>query len=407
MRPCLHRALLLAAALGCGAMPTVTRAQDATPAYDPSIQGQFVEGMNAYAVKDYRAAEAAFRRILDRDPSLLRVRLELARTLFMQKKDEQADYQFRLAAASHPGPMVAQNIVHFRQALRLRRSWRFNVDFGFAPDSNINSATDKQSIDIYGLPFRLNSDARAHSGTGLFFGGDASIRINRQRLPIYFGGYGHWVRYSDHRFDDAYAGAEAGPEFGIAGGRLRTTVTALSRWYGGKPLEKSFGAHFAYEKLLGNSWTLGAALLVRRNDYSGRRDVDAWDVEVRASVDRPLGPAMLGFAYVTAERDWAKDRGQAFRRASLGIGVQKEIGWGLRPQLSVNVAREVNDGPLAPFGIRRSDWFIEGSASIYKRDWNVSGFAPSFSVTMTRNRSTLPLYDQKRVRGEVRLTRAF
>ena len=67
----------------------------------------------------------------------------------------------------------------------------------------------------------------------------------------------------------------------------------------------------------------------------------------------------------------------------------------------------MNDGRLAPFGIRRTDWLIESSASIYKRDWNVGGFAPSLSLTMTRNRSTLTLYDQKRLRGEVRLTRAF
>jgi len=188
---------------------------------------------------------------------------------------------------------------------------------------------------------------------------------------------------------------------------LRTTATGLARWYGGKPLEKSFGAHFTYEKLLGNLWTLGGGLLVRRNDYSGRRDVDAMDVEARVSIDRPLGPAMLGFAYATVERDWAHDSGQAFKRASLGIGIQKEIGWGLRPQIAVDVAREVNDGQLAPFGIKRSDWLIEGSARIYKRDWNLGGFAPSLSVTYTRNRSTLPLFDQKRLRGEVRLTRAF
>ena len=193
----------------CAATPSAAPAQSV--GFDPEIQRVFIAGMTAYADHDYRSAEATFRRILDRDPALLRVRLELARTLFMEKKDEQADYQFRLAAAAHPGAMVAKNIVRFREALRARRSWRFNVDFGFAPDSNINSATDKQSVDIYGLPFRLNSDARAHSGTGLFFGGDASIRLNRDRLPIYIGGYGHWVRYSDHRFDDAYVGGEVGP----------------------------------------------------------------------------------------------------------------------------------------------------------------------------------------------------
>ena len=122
-----------------------------------------------------------FRRILDRDPRLLRVRLELARTLFMERKDEQADYHFRLAAAEHPPVQVGATSLRFREAIRARRAWRFNVDFGFAPDSNINSATDKQTVDIYGLPFQLDPSGRARSGTGHFAGGDASIRLNRFR----------------------------------------------------------------------------------------------------------------------------------------------------------------------------------------------------------------------------------
>ena len=90
-----------------------------------------------------------------------------------------------------------------------------------------------------------------------------------------------------------------------------------------------------------------------------------------------------------------------------GSGSIKEIGWGLRPQLAVDLSRQVGDAPLAPFGKQRRDWLLQGSLSIYKRDWNIGGFAPSLSVTVTRNHSTLTLYKEKRLRGEVRLTKAF
>jgi hypothetical protein len=115
----------------------------------------------------------------------------------------------------------------------------------------------------------------------------------------------------------------------------------------------------------------------------------------------------VGFAYAGVERSWAEDPGQAFWRERIGVGVLKEVGWGLRPQLSIDIARQVNDGPLAPFGKQRRDWQLQGSVSIYKRDWNLGGFAPSLRVTVTRNLSTLPLYDEKRRRAEIRLTKAF
>jgi hypothetical protein len=399
--------LLIALAIALTS-PAAAQPMPQATGFDAAVEREFLDGLSSYAARDYRNAEASFRRILDRDPGLLRVRLELARTLFMERQDEQADYHFRLAAAAHPASQVSRNIVRFREAIRARRAWRFNFDVGFAPDSNINSATDKESVDIYGLPFTLDPSARARSGTGTFVGGDASVRLNRfGRVPIYLGVYGRWLRYRDHDFDDAYAGAEAGPEFELAGGRLRATATGLARWYGRRPLVSSVGAHLDYEKLIGDKWTIGWTLLVRHNDYARRSDVDGWNAELRTSASRPIGSTMLGFAYAGVERSWANDRGQAYWRERLGIGILKEIGWGLRPQVAIDFARQLGDAPLAPFGKARRDWLLQGSFSIYKRDWNVHGFAPSLSLTATRNFSTVSIYDERCVRGEVRLTKAF
>jgi hypothetical protein len=401
--------LLLAASLICAANICPARAQSIEPAdgLDPGIERDFLDAMTSYEARNFSHAEAVFRRILDRDPRLLRVRLELARTLFMERKDEQADYHFRMAAGEHPSGQVIRNIIRFREAIRARRAWRFNFEVGLAPDTNINAATDKQTVDIYGLPFQLDPSGRAHSGTGQFVGGDASVRFNRDgRFPIYVGAYGRWVRYRDHEFDDSYAGMEAGPELELAGGQLRTIATGLKRWYGNRPLVTSVGGRLDYEKLVGGDWTIGASLLARHIDYARRRDIDGWDAVARIAANRPLGPT-LGSAWIDVERNWANDPGQAYWRGQFGLGMVKEIGWGLRPQLSIDVARQLNDGPLAPFGKQRRDWLLEGSFSMYKRDWNFRGFAPSLSLTMTRNLSTLTLYDEKRLRGEVRLTKAF
>lgn len=371
-------------------------------------QRDFLDGMISFSARDYRRAEDMFRRILDRDPGLLRVRLELARTLYMARKDEEADYHFRLAAAEHPSSQVMRNIANFKNAIRVRRSLRFNLDIGFAPDSNINSATDKEVVDIYGLPFRLDQNARARSGTGKFVGGEASIRLNRfRKIPIYVEGYGRYTLYDDRRFDDAYVGFGSGPELAVAGGQLRTTATGLMRWHGRRLLVSSFGARVDYEKLVGDGWNVGGTLLVRHNNYAKRRDVDGWNVEARASASRPLGRTSLGFANLSIERNHAKDGGQAYTRGRIGVGVLKEIGWGLRPQLRLAVARQINDGQLAPFDKQRRDWRLEGSLGIYKSDWNVQGFTPSLSATFTKSHSTLPLYDERRLRADIQLTRAF
>ena len=372
------------------------------------VERDFLDGMNAMGRKDYPRAEAMFRNILARAPNLVRVRLELARTLFLMKKDEEADYHFRLAIAQHPPKAVIANIARFREAIRARRAWRFNVNFGIAPDSNINSATNKEQVDIFGLPFKLDASARARSGIGIIAGGDASVRVWRNsNVPVYLAAYGRMVNYQGGEFDDIYVGGEAGPEFRLSGGRIRATATGFHRWYGGKDLITSYGGRLNYDKVIGGKWGIEASLALRRDNYARRRDLDSWNVETSLAANRALSGSTLGFGYAAVRRSIATDAGHSYWSARLGGGVLKEIVWGLRPQLSFEVGRQLNDARMPLFNRTRSDWTIQASASIYKRDWNIMGFAPSLRVTWSHNISTVSLYDQKRLRAEFGITKAF
>lgn len=372
------------------------------------VDALFLLGMIALANDDYPTAIMYFRQALEREPNATRIRLELARTLFLAKQDEDADYHFRLAIAQQPPAQVVQNIARFREAIRARRAWRFNVNFGIAPDSNINSATDKERVEIFGLPFQLDPSARARSGTGIIVGGDASFRLLRSRkVPIYLGAYGQMVRYPDHSFDDIFVGGEAGPEFKLSGGSLRVTATGFHRWYGGDPLVTSLGTRLNIDKVIGGQWGLEASIAARFNAFARRSDVDGWDVEASVSANRALGGSTLGFTYGSIQRSITHDPGQSSWSARLGGGVLKEVGWGLRPQIAFEVGRQVNDAPLALFNETRRDWRLQASASIYKRDWNVLGFAPSLRIAYTRNFSTISLYDQTRLRAEFGIAKAF
>ena len=86
----------------------------------------FREGMEAMSQNQFDAAAQVFRRILDERPDLLRVRLELARALYLAGKDEAARSQFEtVLAADLPAP-VAENVRTFLDRLRARRAQRLD-----------------------------------------------------------------------------------------------------------------------------------------------------------------------------------------------------------------------------------------------------------------------------------------
>ena len=216
----------------------------------------------------------------------------------MERKDEEADYHFGHAAAQRSPGQVMPNILRFREAIRARRSWRFNFNFGFAPDSNINAATDKETVVSPASPSSSIPPAApvrvpdASSAPMLRYASTARGASNlRRRLRA-------MAAYPATIDSTIPTPGLSGPGIRVAGGQLRVLATGLKRWYGRQPLLTSFGTRLEYEKLVGGQWTIGGALVLRRNDYARRDDVDGWDAEARASVSRPLGPATLGFGYV-------------------------------------------------------------------------------------------------------------
>src|SRR3546814_17116549 len=101
--------------------------------------------------------EAGVRTLLLRDPHDTRVRLELARVLFLLHRYAAADYHFRLSAARSP-TSVQHNISLFRRAIQAQRTWRVSVEGGIAPDTNVNSAGRDRIVDLFGLHFNVDND---------------------------------------------------------------------------------------------------------------------------------------------------------------------------------------------------------------------------------------------------------
>ena len=126
------------------------------------MQQKFLAGFIAVETGDLDGAIKNFRSILDQNPGQTRVRLELARAYLMSGKESSADYHFRLAQNDENLPdEIARTIRNTRSILRDQRVWRFGFDFGFAPDTNINSATSAESIDI-----NFGPCAQAAAGAG-------------------------------------------------------------------------------------------------------------------------------------------------------------------------------------------------------------------------------------------------
>ena len=142
-------------------------------------------------------AIAAFREMLVADPTLVRVRLELARAFFLKGEDRLARQHFERVLAGGVPQAVAHNVRRYLATIRARRRWDLHAGFALAPDTNIGGASDQRIIYIYGLPFERDAEDLATSGIGLsvWTGGEYQHPL-RDRLRLRAGASGSRREYS-------------------------------------------------------------------------------------------------------------------------------------------------------------------------------------------------------------------
>ena len=198
-------------------------------------------------------------------PSLERVRLELARAFFYKKEDSLAQKQFNRVLAGNPPVPVVANIQRFLNEIRARRRWSMYLGGAVTPSTNIGRASDSDIINIFGLPFRRDADEPRRSGVGLsvWTGGEYYFPFG-QHLRLRIGSDAAREEYPGSMFDQTFLSGHAGPLWLMD---PDTTLSLLAdvrqRWLATSPYYLDLGArseirHRLNQRVLNNRASLMA-----------------------------------------------------------------------------------------------------------------------------------------------------
>jgi outer membrane protein len=380
-----------------------------------SMQHKFLKGFVAVESGDLKTAEVAFREILVDHPEQTRVRLELARVMVLMGKEASADYNFRLAEHdSDLPPGVAQTIRTARGILRDQRKWHFNVDIGLAPDTNINSATSAESINInYGpfqLPSRLSEQARQKSGIGVTGGISAGLRLKMSdKLSLLIDSDTHIVNYKGTFADDLDTQLAVGPEFRI-GKTASLSVQAVGdqRWVGWNSAKRDLGLQLGLQKVLDVGQRVGVSIDARKtwSQFS-----DAYSGNVfggNATYERIIGRSFIASASIFGRRDDLESEALSNTVYGANIGIGGELPMGVNAGINASVATAHYGAPQYIYSFdKRHD--LRFSSRIYMgiRSIKFQGFSPSVEYDFTKNNSNYTLYESVRHRVNFKLSRYF
>lgn len=396
-----------------GEAAPILRALENAPELE--FQRRFLIGYAAVEGGNLDVAVSEFRKILDSQPGQTRVRLELARALMLQGKSGAADYHFRLAqGAQDLPPEIAATIKASRRLLRDNREFAFNVDLGFAPDSNITNGTSAETVDIaFGndrIPLTLDSQARQKSGLGQTVGLAATARLAiGEETRLLVEANGNLANYKGKAVDDFFGQIAVGPEFSLSEEtRLSVQAVGNQRYYGGRNAMRGGGVRTSLTHGFGDNTRAGLTIDARRNESGLNAGNSGWQLGATASAERVIGKSAIASASLFARRDLLKLAAYSGQEWGVNLGVGAELPLGIVGGVSGGVSRANYDAPLAIFGpAARKDWRFNGRVQFGLRSIRLMGFSPSVTYNFSKVQSNLTLYKSQRHRVQFAVARYF
>jgi outer membrane protein len=380
-----------------------------------ALQQRFLTGFIAAETGDLKLAESTFRAILQSDPGQTRVRLELARIMMLSGKEGSADYHFRLAQHDKDLPADLANTIHgLRGVLRDQRTWHLNMDVGLAPDSNINSATSAESVNVnfgpFQLPLTLDDQARAQKGVGQTGGLSAGLRVRASdSIALLFDSDARIVNHKGTFADDIQLQMAIGPEIKL-GDTSSLSVQALGeqRWYGGKTASRDYGARLGFQKVLDEGQRLGLSIDGRKTNSDFSDSYSGWAVGGNFTYERVIGKSFIASASLFGRADMLQSPSYSSKSYGLNLGFGGELPLGINAGLSGSVSRAVFDAPQYVYSYdRRHDLRLFGRAFVGMRSLQLMGFSPSVEFMFSKVKSNYTLYQSDRHRVNFKFSRFF
>ena len=381
-------------------------------AQDPSVElrneARFrLAMMLADQLGNHREAAVLLRQILDEQPDVARVRVELARMQAMMGNLTEAAKELRAAQAAGLPPEVEKLVRFYASALASKKPFGASMELALAPDSNINRATRSDTLETVIGDFTLDENAQERSGVGLRLRGQAYVRQGLTKsvdLLARVNASGNFYRESD--FDDYVVSLQAGPQFTSGSDRLSLSGTTAWRWFGRSPYSFSYGVTGDYRHPTGkrSQLRLDAGVIHTTDRLNRLRTTDRYSLA--AGVDRAFSARFGGGLRVSGYRAVANDPGYSTTGGGIEAFLFREAGQ-TTLVASAGYDRLEADKRLFLYPERRVDDRFSTSLTGTFRSLRVLSFAPLVRVSYENNSSTVGIYDFERIAAEFGVTAAF
>lgn len=347
---------------------------------------------------DYDTAIKIYRKLLDEQPDLVKIRYELALCYMHEKKWYRADYHLRLAMAGKDLSDDAKRAMMYnRYVVRQNKNWNFWFNFGLAPDNNINQVAGGEECvtNEYGTFCRRLPEPISAVGYNASLGGNYEFK---------FGEHWRWKSdanlwgniYRTHEYDDLYIGASTGPRYVWQNGDIWLAGIGSRRLYGWDGYNWSYGGKLDINYDLTRRLSAGLGTYIMNNiydDYGDYMNGMSYSVYPRVSY------SIDGTKYLILRGGISRDETESDIyqnwRYNVALGFGAELPWGFFVYLEPALTWTRYDGARWTVQDHKFMQIIEHdfgqryTVSLSNNKLDIWGFVPTVTFSYTRRNSNI------------------
>lgn len=346
---------------------------------------------------DYDTAIKIYRKILDDQPDLVKIRYELALCYMAKKQWYRADYHLRQAmAGSDIPPQIKQQMMYYRWIARQNKNWNIWFNFGAAPDTNINQNAGGEEcvITSWGRFCRQLPEPVSAIGYNLTLGGNYEFRMTE-----------HWRWknegnlytniYDVHDYDDLYLSLSSGPRYVWGNGDVWLAGIAARRWYGWDKYNRSFGGRIDTNYDWTRKLSTGLSLRILDNKYDEYDIMNGQTYSTNARIYYSLDSTKYLVLRGGIDREITNDDIYANWRYSTGIGFGITLPYGFHAYAEPSFYWADYDGKRTVVKhehivvLSERDFTQRYALSLSNNKFDVWGFVPTLTFSYTKRDSNI------------------
>jgi len=387
---------------------------------DPKLV-HYAQGVLARVRGKYREAAHEFRALLDMQPDFIPARLELARTLFEDQQNREADALLAAIAANLDSADPSTHDVHtmilsYRAALARRREWNGVFALGTAWSDNVNRTSASQTCLLMLPTGQCLIDRKlpdAIVSAGYEFEGSVSKTIpfsGHHGLTLQALGFGQGWR-DNSLYNELTALVRVGYQYRSGRTTLNLAPSFDYSALGNAALSAAPGLHGQWSRLYSPRSMLQVeadwkAVNYRRQGYAQHYD----GIQRSGSVTylRTLGAAVSAFGGWDISDNTAPQAVNAWRSHGVRAGAQLHWPHGFAHTVSVTSRQREYGAYSALLGARRKDHELGATLIVRASRWALGAFVPVLTLRHYRVGSNVDwLYRYRRNTVSVKLQKSF